>query len=337
MSFRKCSPDSPATPDSSPSSAPSFAGMRVDGLDEELIAAQQQVNAMLAQMPQPDITTPEGLEMLRAMTTPPQAAPVLVPQDITIQAPTGSMRLHVFTPEQPARAVILRIHGGGWAAGTPEDDEAYNDHLARTCQVAVVSPEYQLVPEATIMDQIEDCLAAASWVAAEAASRFGTDKLLIGGISAGGHLAAAVALRLRDQEDPAFAMLKGLLLDCGAYDLSFTPSARRADDNTPVLPRSSLDGLAALGLPGLDDAERRHPSLSPLYADLHGMPPALFTVGDLDPLRDDSVFLASLWQLAGNNADLDVWPHAAHAFTNMGAPIAGIALTRTTDWINAAL
>jgi acetyl esterase/lipase len=243
----------------------------------------------------------------------------------------------VFTPAEPARAVYLRIHGGGWAAGSPEDDEALNDQIARQCQVAVVSPDYRLVPEASIFDQIEDCLTAALWVAAEAQDRFGTGTLLLGGISAGAHLSATVALRLRDLGEPAFAMLGGLHLDCGAYDMSGTPSVREADNTTLVLPRTWIVGLIALGLPGLDPEARRSPHLSPLYADPRDLPPTLFTVGALDPLRDDSLFLAGRWQLAGNRADLDVWPEGAHAFTNMGTPLAALALRRTTDWINALL
>ncbi|MFF3750602.1 alpha/beta hydrolase [Streptomyces sp. NPDC002018] len=332
------SPTSTASSSTSTATAPSpvsFTGGVVTGLDPELLDAQREANLVLAQMPQPDVTTPEGLAVLRALTSPVQPSSALTPEDITVPGPGGDLRLRVFVPDGPVRGVFLRLHGGGWAAGTPEDDESFNDRIARHCRVAVVSPEYRLVPEAGIADQIEDCLAAARWAAAQARDRFGTDSLLIGGISAGGHLAATVTLRLRDADEPAFALLDGALLDCGAYDLSFTPSVRAADDTTLVLPRTWLDGLTALGLPGLDTAARKDPALSPLYADLTGLPPALFTVGALDPLRDDSVFLSALWRLAGNRADLDIWPEAAHAFTNMGTPLAEAAFRRTTSWIDA--
>jgi predicted ester cyclase len=67
------------------------------------------------------------------------------------------------------------------------------------------------------------------------------------------------------------------------------------------------------------------------------MPPALFTVGNLDPLRDDALLLAGRWEFAGGRADLEVWPEGAHAFTNMGTPLGEIALTRTIEWISDLL
>jgi acetyl esterase len=71
--------------------------------------------------------------------------------------------------------------------------------------------------------------------------------------------------------------------------------------------------------------------------DLSGLPPALFTVGDLDPLRDDSILMAARWQLAGNHADVDVWPEAGHAFINMATPLGELALERTTTWLDEIL
>src|SRR5262245_55453888 len=71
--------------------------------------------------------------------------------------------------------------------------------------------------------------------------------------------------------------------------------------------------------------------------DLAGLPPALFTVGDLDPLRDESILMAHRRQLAGSHADLDVWPDAGHAFANMATPLGELALERTTRWFTAIL
>ena len=83
--------------------------------------------------------------------------------------------------------------------------------------------------------------------------------------------------------------------------------------------------------------QRRAPELSPMLNDLSGLPPALFTVGDLDPLRDESILMAQRWRLAGSPAHLDVWPEGDHAFINMATPLGEPAVQRTTSWITATL
>ena len=315
---------------------PRYESMVTD-IDSAILETQRQINKMIGEMPSPDVHTPEGLATLREMTHPPQGSIELAPTDITIPGPGGDLRLHVFVPEAPVRGVLLRIHGGGWCAGAPEDDETLNDHLARTCGLVVVSPEYRVAPESTMLDSIADCVAAARWVGAQARERFGTRTVMLGGISAGAHLAAATLLRTRDEGDPFFAALVGVHLDCGSYDVSGTPSVRATDETSLILTHRLLFGMIDIALPGTDPEGRRDPKISPLYADLTGLPPALFTVGALDPLSDDSRFMAARWQAAGNHAELDVWPEGAHSFTNLSGALADLALARTTSWINAIL
>jgi acetyl esterase len=309
----------------------------VTGIAPAILRAQQEVNKALAQMPHANLRTPEGLATLRASTAPPQAAPVLKPTDLAMRGPGGDIRLHVFTPQAPTKAVFLRIHGGGWLSGAPEDDEALNDQIARNCGVVVISPEYRLAPEVTVREQIDDCVAVAQWMGTQAERRFGSTAVLLGGCSAGSHLAAATLLRLRDARDRVFPRVAGIHLDCGLYDLSGSPSVRAADDRALILTPDWILSFFELGLPGLTAEARRDPSVSPLYADLAGLPPALFTVGALDPLRDDALFLSARWQAAGSSASVDVWPEGAHAFTNMGTPLAALALERTTSWLTSAL
>jgi acetyl esterase len=307
----------------------------VDGLDPAILDAQRAANAELLKMPHPDPRTPEGLVELRALIAPPQRSPELTPTDVVVDGPGGDLRLHMFVPEAPARGVMIRIHGGGWVGGAPEDDDALNDHICRTCQVAIVSPEYRLAPEngVTILDEIEDCLAAARW-AHESSSRFGTRRMMIAGTSGGAHLAAATLLRLRDAHDPAFASIIGAHFDSGVYDVSGTPSQRLATDDTLIVTRMWLEAFRELAFPGRDPEMLRDAAVSPLYADLSGLPPAMFVVGLLDPLLDDSLFMASRWQAAGNQATVETWPAGAHTFMNMGTPLAEAALARTAAWIS---
>lgn len=309
-----------------------------DAVDPAVLAAQRQLNEMLASLPNPDLTTAAGLIELRHNTSPPQGEIASARSEITITGPGGDdLRLHVITPDGPVQAVMLRIHGGGLVAGAPEDDDTFNDQLARACGLVIVSPEYRLVPEATMGDGTEDCVAAIRWLAAHADDEFGTTRLLLGGNSAGASHAAQTLLRLRDGDEPAFAMVEAVLLDCGIYDMSGTPSARAADETTVILTHEFLFGLFDLGLPDLEPEDRRIATASALYADLTGLPPALFLVGALDPLADDSRFMASRWQAAGGHADLDVWPEGAHAFANMNTPLGALALQRIAAWLNYRL
>lgn len=308
----------------------------VTEIDPAVLEAQREANALLAQMPHPDVHTPEGLAMLRTLTANNEAGTVLPPADRTVPTAAGPIRVRTFVPAAPSRAVLLRIHGGGWAAGAPEDDDTVNDAYARACQITVISPEYQLTPEATIAEQIAACVGVAEWLGDNAASEFGSETLLIGGISAGGHLAAATLLHLRATGHPTFAKFAAAVLDSGAYDLGLTASAYLADEDTLIVTGAWLTGFLDLGLPSPVE-QRRAPEISPMLNDLSGLPPALFTVGDLDPLRDESILMAQRWQLAGSRAALDVWPEGAHAFANMATPLGELALERTTTWITSVL
>lgn len=310
--------------------------LKVHDIDTAVLDAQRRANSMIAQMPHPDIRTPEGLAALRAGTANNADTTALIPEEHQIEGPSGPIRLRVFIPPTP-RAGLLRIHGGGWAAGAPEDDDVVNDRIARDTGTVVVSPEYRLAPEATAADQIQEVAHVARWLAQRAADELGAITLLIGGISAGAHLAAAALLTLRETSDPAFGAFAGAILDSGVYDLGMPPSAAIATEDSLVLTRSWLDSLADLGFPGLSVDQRRSPRWSPALADLSAFPPALVTVGDLDPLRDDSILLAARLQLAGGDAQLDIWPEGAHAFSNMGTPLGKLATERTVAWTNDLL
>jgi acetyl esterase len=315
-----------------------YPGSPADGLDPAILDAQHAANAELLKMPHPDPRTPQGLLELRALIAPPQRSPELTPTDVMIDGPGGELRLHIFTPDAPAHGVMVRIHGGGWVGGAPEDDEALNDHICRTCQVAIVSPEYRLAPEngVTILDEIEDCLAAARWAYASS-PRFGTERMMIAGTSGGAHLAALTLLRLRDTSDPTFNSIIGAHFDSGPYDVSGTPSQRLANENTLIVTAMWLEAFRELAFPDRDLEMLRDPEVSPLYADLSDLPPAMFVVGALDPLLDDSLFMASRWKAAGNHTTAEVWPVGAHTFMNMGTPLAEAALGRSTTWISETL
>lgn len=234
--------------------------------------------------------------------------------DRFIEGPRGGIRLRTFAPEGPARAVLLNIHGGGFVMGAPEMNDGTNVFLSRALEIAVVSVDYRLAPEHRYPAAHDDCETAATWLVDHAAAEFGATRLLISGESAGANLAAATLLRLRRRGTAhRFA---AAVLEFGVYDLAGTPSAQQETDHD-VLSAGVLRGMMDLTHPELSPAQRRDPDLSPLYADLTGLPPVLFGVGTADHLIDDTLFLERRWDLANGNTTLLVYPDAPHGGTGL--------------------
>lgn len=228
----------------------------------------------------------------------------------TIAGPAGPLMLRQFLPSGEVRCVFLHIHGGGWVLGAAHHQDPYLKLIAESCGAAVVSVEYRLAPEHPYPAGPDDCEAAARWLVRNAAAEFGTSTLLIGGESAGAHLTAVTLLRMRDREgETGFA---GANLVFGCYDITLTPSVRSWGERNLVLNTPLIEWFVDLFVP--DASLRRDPDVSPLFGDLSGMPPALFTVGTLDPLVDDTLFMASRWIAAGNEAELHVCPGGMHGF-----------------------
>jgi len=294
-------------------------------------------NKSLAQIPVgKSILTKEGLDDTRKFGKMiANTKTILQPTLKAIKGPFGDFNLDIFKPDT-IRAVVLDIHGGSWITGGPENDAELNDEIARACKVAVVSVDYHLAPEFPFPACIEDCKAAAKWLVANAKKEFGTDKLFVSGGSAGGHLAAVTTLYIRDSLK-AIDKVKGVNLVYGAYDLGRTPSLRSATDSTLILFKENLEDIMKLVFPGWSIEKKQDPKYSPLYADLKGLPPALFTVGTADPLLDDSYFMETRWRNAGNKTFLAVYPECPHAFNIFPTKIAAVANKRMADWINGLL
>jgi acetyl esterase/lipase len=205
--------------------------------------------------------------------------------------------VRVFEPAQVV-GTYLHIHGGGWTMGSNAFQDARLWRFAEECAVRVVSVEYRLAPEHPFPACIDDCVAVARAVA--------DGRTVIGGESAGAHLSALTLTRVRD----GFA---GANLAYGCYDLGMSDAARAWGDRVLVLSTPIVAWHLDQLLPSVPDDERRAPAVSPLFADLDGMPPALLTVGTDDPLLDDSRRLAARWP----GARLSVWEGGFHAFDLM--------------------
>lgn len=253
---------------------------------------------------------------------------------VTIEGPGGDLDLRIIETADPVDAVYVHIHGGGWVLGAADQADAKNEALARAANVAVVSIDYRLAPEHPFPAAVEDCVAGARWVVENASAEFGTDLLTIGGESAGANLAAVVLQRLRD--DVGYTGWLAANLVYGVYLPSGTPSARRWDVDGYVLDSDTMSWfgnhyVADASVP-FDD-----PNLAPVHGDLRNMPPALFTIGTLDPLLDDSLFMAARWAAAGNDTHLAVYPGGVHAFDAFDITIATRARTTMHTFITEAI
>lgn len=298
------------------------------------VAEMQGFNAVLAQAPGFDVTTPAGLAAAREGAGAFGAQPVREASDRVLAGPGGELRLRVFVPDAVG-GVYLHLHGGGWCLGRPELNDADNLALARRLGLAVVSVAYRLAPEHPYPAAPDDCEAAALWLLENARAEFGSERLLLGGESAGAHLAVLTLLRLRDRHAAADRFEAANLL-YGIYDVGLTPSHRLADPNGFVTPEHGAFFNASF-LPGRDREACRAPEISPLYADLAGLPPALFTVGTRDLLLDDTLFMARRWQAAGNPTELAVYPEAPHGFTLMPVEMGRVALARCRSFLEERL
>ena len=241
----------------------------------------------------------------------PMAAKSPRARSILINGRDGNeISLRVIAPDV-VRGVYLHIHGGGWVLGASDLQDPMLERIADNTGLAVVSVEYRLAPEHPYPAGPDDCEFAAAWLIKNAKAEFGSDVMTIGGESAGGHLAAVTILRMRDRY--GYTGFRGANFVYGVFDMSMTPSQMAFGNRRLVLRTIDMQQFYNAYLPTI--TERRSPDISPLYADLKGLCPALFSVGTSDALLDDTLFMHARWMAAENTAELAVYPGGAHGFT----------------------
>lgn len=246
--------------------------------------------------------------------------------DETIETESGPIDVHVLEPDGDPSGVYLHLHGGGWVLGAAHHHDTVNSRFVTEAGIVVVSVEYRLAPEHPHPAGARDSVAAARWLADNSRTRWGTERLLIGGESAGAHLAVLAMLAM-----PPGTFAKALL-NYGVFDVGRTPSSRRWGDRDLILSGPLIEWFAALTFPGHPDLA--DPTISPLYADLSGMPSARFVVGTLDPLLDDTLFMAARWKAAGNDGELAVYSGAVHGFDYFPThPYTAEAIGAATRWL----
>lgn len=280
-------------------------------IDEDALAFNDEVERRLDSAP-PRWEMPVGIER----TLPygggalPPSASVSRARQRTIPTPNGAMSIRIIEPDSSPSGIYLHAHGGGWAAGSASRQDEPLLQIARGAGVVAISVEYRLAPEHPYPAAVLDVEAATGWLAAHAAEEFGCDRIVIGGESAGAHLAVLAILRMRDRH--GFSGFAAANLSMGIYDLRLTGGARAWGARRLMLDTPTLRFQIKRFLAGANPDD---PDVSPLLAeDLTALPPALFTVGTQDPLYEDTVFMYVRWKSAQNKAELLVYPGGMHGF-----------------------
>ncbi len=243
-----------------------------------------------------------------------------------LDVPNGP-RVRVIRHPTP-RGALLQLHGGGWCVGAATSGEEQLARLSQATALTVVSVDYRLAPEHPYPAGPDDCLKAALWLLE---SELGQGQLYLRGSSAGAHLAASTLVGLGARA----ARFAGVVLYYGVYDLAGTPSRLLASDaEHPDLTPTSMEEYTLWFLPQC--ADRRQAGISPLYASLEGMPPALMLVGTQDILLDDSLFLAARWGAAGSPVELMIYPQAPHGFDGYPSEMARDAQAREVAFLSSS-
>jgi len=229
--------------------------------------------------------------------------------DLSIPVVGGSITVRLYSPEDRGKPLPCHVyyHGGGFWLGTLDHFDALCRAIARDAHCIVASVDYRLAPEHKFPTAPKDCYAALCWLAANAED-LGVDptRLSVGGVSAGGNLAAVVSLMARERNGPALCLQ---VLEVPVLDLSWQDPLRIADEGIEL--PSGKDVYCAYYL--RDSAETRLPHVSPLLApDLHGLPPALIMCAEYDPLAAEGKAYAERLASAGVTVEHVCWPGQFH-------------------------
>lgn len=229
--------------------------------------------------------------------------------------------------EATGERAVFYLHGGSYVQGSPRTHRVITSRLSAASRARVLALDYRLAPEHPFPAAVDDAMAGYRWLLDQGID---PDHIVFAGDSAGGGLVVAAAVALRDANMPLPA---GLVCISPWTDLEGTGESRvtraKAD------PMFKPDGIREAGRVYLGDTDPRTPLASPIYADLHRLPPVLIQVGDDEVLLSDATRLADRARAAGVDVTLDVWLgmwHVWHAFAGY-VPEADRALKAIGTWM----
>ncbi len=251
----------------------------------------------------------------------PSGAPVAVArvEDRAIARPAGEIPVRIYTPAGAGPfGALVYFHGGGWVVGSIAMVDDVCRRLANAAGCVVISVDYRLAPEHRFPAGPEDCYAAARW-AADNASAGGWDRtrIAVGGTSAGGTLATAVAMMARDRGGPSLAF-QLFVYPATQRELTTPSHSQFANDNYYVLSRADMEWFWGHYLAAPADAA--NPYACPARAaSLAGLPPAMVITAEYDPLRDEGEAYAARLKEAGVATVLRRYDGVTHGFFGMAA------------------
>ncbi|MDN5853302.1 MAG: alpha/beta hydrolase [Actinomycetia bacterium] len=258
-------------------------------------------------------------------------------EDRTVSIRGNSLRLRIYRPSVDADRLpcVIAFHGGGFTLGDPEQAEWLCSEVAVRARVVVVSVDYRLAPEHPYPAAVEDACAATAW-AYENAAEIDVDpqRMAVMGESAGGTLAAVVAIKARAAGAPE---LRTQILLYPAVEMTETFDSERQYAAGPIITSVQMKAFSRLYLGGADGGD---PVASPLRtADLSGVAPALVQTAEHDPLRDNGARYAEALKTAGVPVRYTNYRGAVHGYLNMPGvvPAARQALQEIVDELRAAL
>jgi epsilon-lactone hydrolase len=291
-------------------------------------AMQDAMDALRKQQQASASQPPPSLEERRAAFAP-GGRPHPVPDNVVVREVNASgVPAHWLTaPGANIGRVLLFLHGGGFEFGSLRSDGELAARLGRSGGMRVLFPEYRLAPEHPFPAAIDDVMAAWHWLRTD--QDLSAESMAVAGDSAGGGLALALLVALRDagQALPAAAVLMSPTVDLTSSGASMTERADQDPISTPAMLRQfASDYLAG--------ADPKTPLASPLFASLDGLPPLLIQVGTADLLLSDSERLAAAAIEAGVDVTLEVGEGLPHVYQLMlGTPEAAEATERIGQFL----
>jgi acetyl esterase len=260
-------------------------------------------------------------------------------EPLAIPAPHGSIPARIYTPKTLRKLAglapcLVFFHGGGWVIGDLDSHDVVCRKLADEGQLIVISVDYRLAPEHKFPAAVDDAITATKWIAING-KQLGVDaaRLMVGGDSAGGNLAAVVAISARDGNGPAIA---GQVLIYPATDFAMTHPSHREPETSILLTHSVIKWFRDHYLNGAADAHDWR--ASPVRAGtLIGLPPAYVLTAGADPLRDEGDEYARRLKEAGVAVTYRHFPGQFHGFFTMGKLLqqANIAASEIAAWLKA--